>query len=246
MKNRLFIIVAAILSLALASSCIKDDGYLYYNLTEFGVVKNSSSILSDEGVVLNIVGKECDANLDTMSRVMFLCDVLRPASETDPYEIILKQIVSVKVRSTVLFSSQEARDRQFDDPVYVSSCWFGGGYLNIGISYYVKTGSSTPHKLLLVQEPSTYDEDKGKQIDVNLHLYHEGGGESFANPDIEMSELRQVNTYLSIPVEQLDPLHGGKPESGMLMRLGRLWHTYELDLVDRETQMFYSYGTFNQ
>ena len=61
-----------------------------------------------------------------------------------------------------------------------------------------------------------------------------------------MSELRQVNTYLSIPVEQLDPLHGGKPESGMLMRLGRLWHTYELDLVDRETQMFYSYGTFNQ
>ena len=37
MKNKLFVF-AAVLSLLGLSSCIEDDGVLYYNLTEFGMV----------------------------------------------------------------------------------------------------------------------------------------------------------------------------------------------------------------
>ena len=245
MKNSVAFYAAAFLAVACLTSCIKDDGILYHNLTEFGVVRNATSILSDEGVILNVTSKECKENLDTMHRVLYVCDVMRGESQTT-FEIILKEIRSVKEQKTVLYTSPEARARQYDDPVYIGSAWFGGGYMNLAVSYYVKTGSATPHTLLLVEEPPVYDEDQAKQVDVNLRLYHEGGGESFANAELNLGELEQVNTYLSIPVNQMDPFHDGKPDDGAFIRLARRWHLNDVDVIDRETKMFYSYGTYSE
>lgn len=244
MKNKLFVF-AAILSLLGLSSCIEDDGVLYYNLTEFGMVKDASSILSDEGAVLTVTDKMCEENLDTMKRILFVCDVTKKLSDLD-YEITLKEVYPVKEIQTVLRSSPEAAAVQYDDPVYVSSSWFSGGYLNLALSFFIKNESKTPHSFLLVEDVPVFDEEQAKQVDVNLRLYHQGGGESFANPDLELTDLHQVNAYVSIPIEHLDPYHGGTPENGMLLRLGRLWHTYDLDDVERTTKMYYSYGEFNQ
>ena len=244
MKNRQILLVAAILSAFCIASCVKDDGYLYHNLTEFGVVENGS-IRSDEGVLLSVADNQCEKKLDTMYRVLYVCDVTKQLTD-NTYEIILKDIVSVKVLNTVLQGSPAASERVYDDPVYISSAWMGGGFMNLAVSFYVKSESETPHSFLLVEDTPVFDEDYQKEIDINLRLYHEGGGESYVDPEVEMTELKLVNTYLSIPIEQLDPYHGGKPENGMLLRLGRLWHAYETDIITRETKMYYSYGTFNE
>ena len=242
MKRFLIAAVVLVTSVLFIVSCISRDDTLYYGLTDYGVVQGANRILTDDDIVLTIVQKECNENLDTMGRVAVFCDLLRKVSETE-YEINLREIQSMKIVSPVLSTSPQAEARVYDDPVCLQTAWFSGGYLNLTLSYYVKKGSTTPHTLLFVEDRPCFDETQDIQIDINLRIYHEGGGESFANPDIDMDQLNQVNTFVSIPFGSLDPYHGGPAQDDTVVRLTRLWHLYDSGVLERETQLYNTYGT---
>ena len=73
--NGILITLAAALLVLSAASCAKDDTLYYNNITMGNIV--DGRIVSDQGNTFNIVEQLCPARLDTMTRALVNCDVIR-------------------------------------------------------------------------------------------------------------------------------------------------------------------------
>ena len=74
-KLSIIAVVAAVTALA-AVSCQKEDNTLYYNNLTMGNIVNGRFV-SDQGNTFNIVEQTCEGKIDTLSRTITLCDVLK-------------------------------------------------------------------------------------------------------------------------------------------------------------------------
>ena len=107
--KRIFLALGiTVLSLA-SVSCAKDDTLYYSNLTMGNIV--DGKFISDQGNIFNIEEQECTGNLESLSRAMILCDVLKKTEGSEnEYDIRLIDFVSVLEKDALTLETADAEE----------------------------------------------------------------------------------------------------------------------------------------
>lgn len=221
--KRIFLaLVITVLSLA-SVSCAKDDTLYYSNLTMGNIV--DGKFISDQGNIFNIEEQECTGNLESLSRAMILCDVLKKTEGSEnEYDIRLIDFVSVLEKDALTLETADAEEEtSVTDPILIEQLWYSGGYLNFFVKNFVKTDSQTKHLVNLVYH---IDED-GKYI---FELRHNAYGEIYGVDGT--GSMTISGGYLSIPITNII-----KEDSAKLVLK---WEWY------RDDQYGYSYSNLKE
>ena len=116
-RTTILTIVAAAMALA-AASCQKDDTLYYNNLTMGNIV--DGRFVSDQGNTFNIVDQTCEGKLDTMDRVITLCDVLNVTSGMEKeYDVRLRDYAPVLTKNAVKSEEAVSEEISVTDPIYI-------------------------------------------------------------------------------------------------------------------------------
>lgn len=191
-KRSIICIVAAAAALA-AVSCQQDDTLQYNNMTMGNIV--DGRFVSDQGNTFNIVRQNCEGRLEELQRAMILCDVLNATSgKENEYDISLTQFTSVLVKDGVAQADALEGDIAVQDPIHIEQLWFSGGYVNMLIRYYAKTGSETRHLVNLVYE-------KGAGGKYTLNFRHNAFGEVITSEN--QSQMTLAGGYVSYPITSI-------------------------------------------
>lgn len=185
-------------AMAALTSCKKDDTLQYGNATMGNVV--DGTFISDHGNIFTVVEKNTNAELEKMKRAFVVCDVLKKVAETEnEYEVRLNGCVEVLTKSPVEKSYADSdEEMSVNDPInieYPVYLWTSGGYINMLVSFDVKTGSKTKHLVNLVfdKEAST-----GNQYVFNLR--HNSFGESLI---YGTADSQLAHNYVSFPITDI-------------------------------------------
>ena len=136
------IFILSLIALA-ALSCKKDETLRYNNITMGNI--EGEVIISDQGNTFNIAESLYQVELGNYERALISCDVLSETGEKT-YDIRLNSIIRVLDKEVkTMDDSTEEEDLNIDDPIMINEVWYSGGYLNIDIEFFFKTGSETPH-----------------------------------------------------------------------------------------------------
>lgn len=193
MKKTLIIIFAA---LAALTSCKQDDTLQYNNITMGNVV--NGTFTSDNGNIFNVVEKTCTENLESMTRAIIACDILRKVDGTDNvYDIRLNQAASVLTKAPVKKTVADAdEEMSVNDPITMDSAWISGGYVNMYAIVEVKTlASMQKHLVNLVLDEK--ESESGKYV---FYLRHNSYGESVSH---NATGISLAGNYVSFPINDL-------------------------------------------
>lgn len=183
--------IAAAMTLA-ASSCQKDDTLFYNNLTMGNIV--DGRFVSDQGNTFNIVDQACEAKLDTMYRVITLCNILRATEgQENEYDVALLDYAPVLAKDAVKIEDAVSEEINVKDPIYLEQLWYSGGYINMLIKYPVDIQNSTRHLINLVY---SIEEDGS----YSFELRHNAFGE--VRDDTE-STMFLAGGYVSFPISRI-------------------------------------------
>lgn len=211
---------------AFISSCIQDDTILYSDLRMVNV-EGPSKLITDEGLVYNIVENSVSAIPDTLKRIMILCDVLNESGTTeDEYDIRLLNFARVLTKDAVLKSAAD-EEALGSDAIVPAQLWTGGKYINAAIQFTTVTGSKTYHTVNLV-----FDDTRNNPDTLFFSLRHNAHGESFENEEIDPSLLTTSSDYVSFPIADYIP--AGKEK--MVVKLECDWYKSEFQQYIREKE----------
>lgn len=219
---------AAVLSL-LVLSCNKDNT-LVYGATEMGVVRGGL-IIADSGNIYRVAEQECAGQIDTMSRILFYCDILSQTGDNS-YDIRLRGITEPPVIDPV--PAPEDPVSLTDDPARVVSAWFGGGYFNLGVYWFSATSSAKKHDFALSWSQSSPTDT------LRLRLYHEGYGENYGV--LPQGSLQSNSGYLCFPMSDI-PVASGQTVPVLLTWT---WHTTTYDTILEETRTYSEEGSYTR
>lgn len=211
--RKTIICIAAAAAALVAVSCQKDDTLAYNNMTMGNVV--NGKFVSDQGNTFNIVEQICGGKLENEKRAMVLCDVLKKTAGADKeYDIRLTQFASVLVKDAVAIQNASEGDIAVQDPILIDQLWFSGGYINLLVKYYEKSGSDTKHFINLVYEKNP----EGKYI---LNFRHNAYGEVITSEN--QSKMMLVGAYVSFPIKGVI----SESEANLTLK----WKWYEEDNI---------------
>ena len=175
-----------------AVSCQKDDTLYYDNLTMGNIV--DGRFVSDQGNTFNIVDQTCEGKIDTMDRVITLCDVLKATTgQEKEYDVRLRDYAHVLTKDAVKAEDAVSEEISVTDPIYIDQLWYSGGYINMLLKYPVDIKSQSKHLINLVY---SIDED-GK---YNFELRHNAFGEVREETE---STMFLAGGYVSFPIARL-------------------------------------------
>ena len=147
MKNR--ILLAALLAGALVTVSCNKDRTLYYNSLEMGVLQADGRIITDGGLTYSVTENGTEYTLSGKEgRIIFLADVLQETSDLH-YDIRLKNIATVPTPDLI---KEQDLPSSADNAVRVNSAWFGGGFLNLSLSYLVEPSSTVEHQIRFAEQ----------------------------------------------------------------------------------------------
>ena len=236
-KNiRLFWAFASAALTFAAASCQQDDTLRYNNITMGNVT--AGSFISDQGNTFNVVEHNCTEKIDTMKRVLVVCDVLRKTEDKEnEYDIRLNMAKPVLTKSPLVMSEITDEEAMVTDPIQIKELWYSGGYLNMFIMIPVESGSKGRHLVNLVLDDKTSAGDS-----YTLELRHNGFGEVWSkdNPDYVLG-----GAYVSFPLG--DMISGNSAKVTLLWK----WHKaagngWSLEVVENKLEFEWKRGTFEQ
>lgn len=135
----------------IAASCIKDDTLTYFT-TSLGNFAEGRFV-TDQGLTYNITEKTYDGDLSSISRSLITCDILKMVGKNrKEYDIRLRNATNVLEKAPVDTSSSSDEDLYGNDPIKIASLWFSGGYMNLTLQYFSKSGKPVSHEVNLVYE----------------------------------------------------------------------------------------------
>lgn len=191
----LICIVAAMTAL---TSCKKDDTLQYNNATMGNVV--DGTFTSDHGNIFTVVEKNTNAELEKMKRAFVVCDILKKVEGTEnEYEVRLNGCAEVLTKNPVeKFDADSDEDMSVNDPInieYPPYLWIAGGYINMFVSFEIKTGSKTKHLVNLV-----YDKEASQEGQYVFNLRHNSFGESLI---YGTADTQLAGNYVSFPITDI-------------------------------------------
>lgn len=192
-KLSIIAVVAAVTALA-AVSCQKEDNTLYYNNLTMGNIVNGRFV-SDQGNTFNIVEQTCEGKIDTLSRAITLCDVLKETEgQEKEYDVRLRGYAPVLVKNAVKLDDAVSEEINVKDPIFIDQLWYSGGYINMLVKYPVDLSSKqSKHMVNLVWNV----DEKGTYI---LELRHNAFGEVRSGSERDMY---LAGGYVSFPLARL-------------------------------------------
>ncbi len=185
-KKHFLPLVACILA---ASSCNLDDQFSVSNMNDLVTVYSQTLLINDYNTSYTITEDQSDHQWAVGDRLVILFDILNR-----DYDISLRDYVKCIV-STPTPVPEDQEPSLGEDPVMVNTCTISGGYVNMELVYYVKTGSSFPHRIAMEYQDDGYA--------LNLFLIHEGNGENPATTD--KGSLTTVVAPYSFSLDGLAP-----------------------------------------
>lgn len=187
-----FLTIAAAAMAIAAVSCQKDDTLYYNNLTMGNIV--DGRFVSDQGNTFNIVDQTCEGKLDTMDRVITLCDVLKLTSgQEKEYDVRLRDYAPVLTKDAVKTEDAVSEEISVKDPIYIEQLWYSGGYINMLVKYPVDLKNQQKHLVNLVY---SIDEE-GRYC---FELRHNAFGEVREETE---STMFLAGGYVSFPIASL-------------------------------------------
>lgn len=210
MKRLLLLAAGLVACLAGPAACNRDDTLLQDDVT-MGRVISAADILTDQGLTYHVVGQDCEGDLSAMDRVLLSCDILRFRGGTT-YDIRLKQLLEPLCKP---FVTASALPDAPDDPVDITACWNGAGYINMQCQFFRVPGSGAVHVLNLV-----LDDSAGDTGTLHFRLSHDACGEISGSEAAEGRTLELVRTYATFPAESLIPAE----ETAIPVEITFPWH----------------------
>ena len=118
--------------------------------------------VSDQGYTYNIVENAYGSDdFWGTARMLFYSDILRKSSgQSNAYDIRLNSCYSVLTKNPLYESTYNTFANYGDDPVYVSSAWTSGGYINLLCIIPYDSTAGTTHLVNLVYENESGPSDK--------------------------------------------------------------------------------------
>lgn len=158
--KKILAIVAGILTLA--SCSLPEDIFVIRNLNDFLSCKGGI-LYNDVGTPFTVTQDLTDKNWNAEgNRIYAAFDITN-----SHFDITLSGYLKAGIYST---KTVPVPEKENPDPVILTDCSVGGGYLNIVLSYYYKPGTECPH------QTSLYATDKDDTL--TLTLVHDGNAES--------------------------------------------------------------------
>jgi len=219
MKRFLYFLSLAVLLTTV--SCTEKDTVIAYGDTEFGMLDNGK-ILTDNGVNLTVVENQSPMRMDTTCRVYIICDILN-ANASNGYDIRLTNAAAVLTKEIPGSSTLPAEGLK-DDPINIWNAWYGGGYLNLGVTFLIHNPAKDSHRINLIR-----DESAGSGA-LKLRLYHDAGEDAVAN--LALEEVGTVNSYVSF---HLAPLIVAGEQTPLTLEWN--WYT-DLESLDGVTETY--------
>lgn len=192
MRKILLLTIAVLTALV---SCKKDD--TIYNVVTMGNIAGERSIVSDQGITLNITETlyEVDLSSYKYGRVIISCDLLQKTAESQ-YDIRLTGISSVVAKPVVHMSDiMDGGDETVENPINIHELWYEGGYINMLIEFVRKNSSKTTHLISFIFDDSVSEEGKYTFI-----LRHNAFGEVPSEDDRDYS---RAFGYVSFPISDI-------------------------------------------
>lgn len=216
--GRLKSILAALIILS-AISCSKDN-VITRNTLDIGAVVSPTKFVTDAGLVMNIVENNSGQEISIHERAILLFDVLRQRSGSE-YDIRVLEI-NKPLMKDIARSSSADQGAMGNDPIFLRSGWFSGGYINIEFLIKVIKGSSTKHVINMV-----YEEEADNADTLHFTLRHNGLGDviDFNRPIGEQVEFVDGRSYATFPIR--DFLPASRDE--MPVAISYSWYDYQAD-----------------
>lgn len=229
-------IIAAMTILA-SVSCQKDDTLRYNNFTMGNIV--DGKFVSDQGNTFTVVEQNCPGRLDTMKRAIILCDVLYQ-EEGGSYAVRLNNMQRVLTKSPILASETTDEATLQKDPIILSDLWISGGYMNMRVTFPVKSGSKTPHIVNLI-----LDDSDAAEKPYTFTILHNASGE-ILKADSDNSDMVLASAYASFPMSSLI----NEDETEIVLN----WKGYKIsnqfivssETIDNSVTINYKKGSFEQ
>ena len=167
-------ILPLLLALTALLSCVKEGYPLLSNTSDIGSLKGRV-VTTDGGLELTVTEQNVDLPEGDQDRIFVRFDVLRKTGDRS-CDIRLNGW-TVPLNKAGLRKSDITDPAQVgDDPIYMESGWFSGGYLNMELVLPILRGSETKHLLNLVFD------DANSADTLRFRIHHNGFGEVFLPP----------------------------------------------------------------
>lgn len=230
---RLIILAAAMVLCAV--SCLDTDAPISSG-TMICNVLNPARLETDAGEFLNITENNSIAIPDSVKRVMINCDVLTQHEDNEKeFDIRLLEFAPVTITSPVPASETDGEELG-NDGLNITA-WCSGGYLNAFTAFTSIEGSTTEHAVNLVLD----DTISGKDT-LYLKFTHNAFGESFDNPDADVSKIINSGKYFSY---DLDPFIPSGVQS-IILKIEYEWFISQDNIMIREKRLNSGYLKFTR
>ena len=215
MKHYLLPIVIALFAL---SSCKKQEDQYSLKGAEMGTVENSV-FTTDAGIRMSIVSAADGIDVTTSRRALVSYTLTVRESHDYAYEITVENLIEPLILEPKRV--ENATESAQKDAVDIVSCWFSGGYLNLGVGYYVDSEKTTPQAFLA--------EYSIAESLATVSFRRDGQGEDY----FTVTKPKSTGTYVCIPLQTIwtdyfavkDPDNAILPESrSMPVNLDWMWH----------------------
>lgn len=192
MKRLSFLAAAVAVAAMFATSCI-DTGHILYSETVIGDLRGGQFI-TDAGLTYTFTEQACEGRIDTLSRIIAVCDVLEKTSETT-YNARLRDFAPVAVQSPKL-KSMSSDEELGTDAINLAQGWFSSDYLNVFYNISMVPNSQTSHTIDLA-----FDDVRSNSDTLYFELRHNGFGEVYDNPEYT-GKTSLASGYISFPISQ--------------------------------------------
>ena len=199
MKRIITMVAAALCTLGAATSCLEneEDSVLIYGYTAIGNMKDGA-LLTDYGQTFHILQKECEGSLDTCSRVIVYCDILKQLDDAgNEYNIKVRSFTCPLVAEPIAASTA---GEVVSDPVEIAQGWLSGGYINVNYRHLYAAGTGVKHTVSLL-----YDDVKSNADTLYYTLKHNAFGETTGGGKYTLYDLSMKYGYASFPFTQHVP-----------------------------------------
>lgn len=154
MRKSILALTAAVAVAVSAVSCMKDDTIQYNNVTMGNVV--NGAYVSDQGNTFNIVEQTCVGKIDTMQRVLTVCDVLNKTEggQENEYDVRVNMMLEVLVKDIVAADTKPDEEMEVEHPIDIDKIWISGGYINMTVLFPYNPANKARHMVNLIQQES--------------------------------------------------------------------------------------------
>lgn len=197
------ILLAAVAAIAILSSCKKDE-FIYYGSVETGNFVGGT-FHADSGLKLTIRENLSEVDITTLERAIILCDIYGPKNASNTYEIRLRSYAEMALIEPLLRSEVEAEREYYTDPLALKTFWRSGGYINFGLEFLSRKGSTAKHSFYIVRDDTHHIDDT---LRIRLEHFADGeypGAESFVTETAD-----QAACYISMSTTGLVPENSEK------------------------------------